>query len=83
MRITVKLFASLAEYLPPGAQRNATEVEVPDGASVQEVLDRLDVPQEKTHLVICNGLYVPHSLRAVETLAAGDTLALWPPVAGG
>lgn len=83
MRITVKLFASLAEYLPAGAQRNATEIEVPDGASVQDILERLDVPEEKTHLVVCNGVYVPHSLRTSETLSAGDTLALWPPVAGG
>lgn len=83
MRVTLKLFASLGQYLPPGGQRNEAEIEVPDGASVQAVLDRLDVPEEQMHLVTLNGVFVPRSLRAGEIMRPGDSLALWPPVAGG
>lgn len=83
MRITLKLFASLSEHLPPGAQRNQAEVEVPEGASVQAVLDLFRVPREQAHLVTRNGVFVPCSLRHEERLAPGDALAVWPPVAGG
>ncbi len=83
MHITLKLFASLADRLPPGARRNQARIEVPDGATVQEVVDRLGIPPEQAHLVIVNGLFVPCSLRDRERLYEGDTLAIWPPVAGG
>ncbi|RMG38628.1 MAG: MoaD/ThiS family protein [Gammaproteobacteria bacterium] len=83
MRITLKLFASLAEHLPPGAGRNEAEVEVPDGASVQDVLDRFNLSQEQAHLVTRNGVFVPCSLRSEERLDSGDAVAVWPPVAGG
>ncbi|HHI76483.1 MAG TPA: MoaD/ThiS family protein, partial [Gammaproteobacteria bacterium] len=33
--------------------------------------------------VMVNGVFVPCSLRREERLEAGDTVAIWPPVAGG
>ncbi len=83
MRITLKLFASLSGHLPPSARRNEAEVEVPDGASVQELLDRFKLSREQAHLVTRNGVFVPCSLRGEERLEPGDALAVWPPVAGG
>jgi sulfur carrier protein ThiS len=35
------------------------------------------------HLVLVNGSYVAAELRATRTLAEGDVLAIWPPIAGG
>ncbi len=83
MRVTLKLFASLAPHMPDGAVDNAVEVEVEEGATVFGVFDRFGVPRQKAHLVLINGLYVAPAERATRALEDGDALAAWPPVAGG
>ena len=83
MKIRLKLFAALGEHLPPGARRNEAEVEVPEGATPVQVMDLCGVPRDQAHLVVRNGVYVPPHQRESIPLAEGDTLALWPPVAGG
>ena len=83
MRITLKLFATLGQYLPADARANAAEVDVPDGASAHAVLDQFKVPRERAHLVMVNGIYLDARARDVCALQAGDALAIWPPVAGG
>jgi sulfur carrier protein ThiS len=81
---TVKLFASLSEYLPSNARENATEIAVPaEGTTIAETLAALKVPMEKCHLVLVNGIFVSPSARANTRIGEGDTLAVWPPVAGG
>ncbi len=83
MRITLKLYATLSEHLPPGAVRNVATLEVDAGASVAEVVERLALPRHLVHLVLVNGAYVPPEARADTRLVEGDALAIWPPVAGG
>jgi sulfur-carrier protein len=83
MRITLKLFASLSEYLPAGAQANAVAVELPDSATPNEILDRLGVPRGMAHLVLRNGVYIEPAKRDQPLVQDGDTLAVWPPIAGG
>jgi len=83
MRITLKLFATLGEFLPAGAKANAVEVDVPDGATAHAVFEQFDVPREKLHLVMLNGVYLDASARDQQAIAPGDALAAWPPVAGG
>ncbi|HYG90420.1 MAG TPA: MoaD/ThiS family protein [Azospirillum sp.] len=83
MRITVKLFATLAGHLPAGSKDNAASLEVPDDATPATIIDRLNLPRAKCHLVLVNGVYVVPSLLESHTLKPGDTLAMWPPVAGG
>ncbi len=81
---TVKLFASLSDYLPPDAKANATAIALPaDGVTIQETLAQLKVPAEKCHLVLVNGIFVSPSARDSTLIQDGDTLAVWPPVAGG
>ena len=82
VRITFKLFASLASYLPPGAVNNAVAVEVNAGATAHQVLDKFAVPRAQAHLVLVNGIYLAQDARDAP-LQSGDTLAVWPPVAGG
>ncbi|HXH03738.1 MAG TPA: MoaD/ThiS family protein [Candidatus Competibacteraceae bacterium] len=79
----MKLFATLGTYLPPGAARNAATVTVEEGADIAAVLARLGVPREQVHLALVNGVYIAPERLAETRLAPGDTLALWPPVAGG
>jgi molybdopterin converting factor small subunit len=83
MKVTVKLYATLADYLPPGTRHNRVEVEVPEAAAVDAVLQPFSLPPKLTHLVLLNGTYVAPAARATTCLAEGDVLAVWPPIAGG
>ncbi len=84
MRITFKLFASLGDYLPrEGRNGNQVSLELPEGATVAEVIAPYNLPMKLVHLVLINGAYVPPEQRATRVLVDGDTLAIWPPIAGG
>ena len=83
MKITLKLYASLAQFLPVNAVRNQVEVDIDPSLGLQGVLDSFGVPSEHCHLVLVNGIYVPPSERKSYTLSEKDSLAVWPPVAGG
>lgn len=83
MRVTVKLYATLSDYLPAGSKNNRVEIEVAESAAVDAVLAPFSLPPKLTHLVLINGVYVPPAERASTALGEGDTLAVWPPIAGG
>lgn len=85
MKITFKLFASLTDYLPLERERgtNYVEIDVPEGASIFEVVAPFQLPQKMVHLVLVNGIYVPPAERGTRRLSEGDVLAIWPPIAGG
>lgn len=83
INVTLKLYASLGSYLPPGAERNAATVSAADGATIQSLLDSHGVPKEACHLVLLNGVFQPREVRAGARLSDGDAVAVWPPVAGG
>lgn len=88
MRITLKLYAMLSEHLPAeadGHKRKGNELplDMADGATVQGVIDRFNLPSKLVHLVLVNGVYIPPQTRAAHALAADDELAIWPPIAGG
>lgn len=83
MKISLKLFASLADYLPAGSRENRIELDVEDGVSVADLIRRYQVPERSAHLVLVNGLFVPPAERPWRRLQEGDELAVWPPIAGG
>lgn len=83
MKVTVKLYALLGKYLPPGSANNEADIEVDNGATPGTVMARLSLPPEHCHLVLVNGVFVPPGERDTRELADGDALAIWPPVAGG
>lgn len=83
MQVTLKLYASLGGFLPPNSERNEARVEVADGTTIRELLDRHKVPPQACHLVLLNGVFQPPATRGEVHLKAGDALAVWPPVAGG
>ena len=85
MKITFKLFASLTDYLPPTREHgsNFVDIEVPEGASIGEVVAPFQLPQKLVHLVLVNGVYVAPAERGTLRLSEGDVLAIWPPSAGG
>ncbi|HRD95975.1 MAG TPA: MoaD/ThiS family protein [Rubrivivax sp.] len=84
MLITFKLYASLTEFLPLDRRKgNAMTLEVPAGATVDQIVTRFALPMKMVHLVLIDGVYVPPEARATRPLAEGETLAIWPPIAGG
>lgn len=83
MNVTLKLFATLSDHLPSGAQGNQIVLPLAQGTTVQQVIDRLQLPPRLVHLVLVNGVYVPAEQRARHPLTDGDVLAIWPPIAGG
>ena len=83
MRVTVKLYATLGDYLPAGSKNTRVDVEVAEAAAVDAVLQPFSLPPRLTHLVLVNGVFVPPEERAASLLKEGDTLAVWPPIAGG
>lgn len=83
MNIYIKLYASLAVYLPVGAVKNECKLSMSGAATPAKIFLSLGVPETMCHMVLINGVYVPPEERAHITLEEGDHLAIWPPVAGG
>jgi molybdopterin converting factor small subunit len=73
-KVTVKLFASLAEHLPHDAK---------DSATISSTLAEFSVPEELCHLVLLNGIFISPSQRKTTAIADGDVVSVWPPVSGG
>ncbi len=84
MKITFKLFATLQDYLPAEAKStNALMLELDDATTVAQIVERFNLPRRLVHLVLIDGSFVPPAERGDRTLRDGETLAIWPPVAGG
>ena len=83
VRISLKMYASLAQHLPAEAVNNRVEIDIGETRSVHAVIDRFRVPRASAHLVLVNGIYIEPHQRDDDLLQEGDVLALWPPVAGG
>jgi thiamine biosynthesis protein ThiS len=83
MQVTLKLFASLSQYLPKHAKRNEIQVDVPEGITVAEMIEIQNLPNQLVHLVLLNGHFIAPDKRATTIISENDALALCPPVAGG
>ncbi|MDX1606016.1 MAG: MoaD/ThiS family protein [Candidatus Competibacterales bacterium] len=83
MQITLKLYAMLTDYLPAGADKNVCRLDLEPGTPVARVIEQLELPRRLVHLVLVNGVYVAPEQLGEHALQDGDTLAIWPPVAGG
>ncbi len=82
MKVRFKLFASLAEYLPSSARENVAIVEIDEGTTPNQLIARYNLPQREVHLVLLNGYFQDPASRDIP-MKDEDTLAIWPPVAGG
>ncbi len=84
MWVTVKLYASLSDYLPSHARKeHMVSMEFPDSATLSEIVASMHLPDDQVHLVLLNGIYVEPENRETMAVAEGDAVAIWPPIAGG
>lgn len=75
MKVSVKLMASLRDRTPEGGT-----LELADGATVNGMLEALEVPGDHVHLVMVNNQIEKDRER---TLADDDELIVLPPVGAG
>lgn len=80
MLIEVKLFATLRKNLPPGSSGSKAQLTLEDGVTIQTLIDHLKIPIELAQMVLVNGEQTREFGRP---LAEGDTVSIFPPVAGG
>ena len=84
MKITLKLLATLTNYLPVESRyTNIVELDVMEQATIGQVIETHRLPPKLVHLVLVNGKYIEPEKRASHSLIEGDVLAIWPPIAGG
>lgn len=83
MKITLKLFATFQPYLPSNKDGHTAALDLSEGATIKDVIDKVKLPDEKVHLILINGVYVSPDERSERKLVEGDVLAMWPAVAGG
>jgi sulfur carrier protein len=79
MKVKLKLFATFREYLPEGNDGHSIMLELSDSTKVESVLEQLHLPQDVPKIILINGL----QKTASEALNEGDTLSVFPPIAGG
>ena len=84
MQINIEFYASLMKYLPPGTSRFRREVRVDDDISLSKLIRQYNISDAEAHLVLVNGHFVNCGEdRDQRILVEGDTVSIWPPVAGG
>lgn len=76
--ISVKLFATLKKYLPPGSEEGAS-LTLPSGSTVIDVIDALKIPPEHATMLVAGDSYVEKTT----LLTDGLQLSIFPPLAGG
>lgn len=77
-RIELRLFGHLRDYLPsPGDP--GVWIEVEDGVTVQDLVERLGIPPKDPKIILLNGLHADLNV----VLNEGDRVSIFPPIAGG
>jgi molybdopterin synthase sulfur carrier subunit len=79
MHVSVKLFATLVEYVPgiePGA---SFKVEIPDGSSLSDLMNQLNLPEREAKIIFVNGYKQSPDYQ----LQDNDEVGVFPPIGGG
>ena len=74
MEIEVRLFASLRKYT-----NEKNKIELEEGASVGDFLERIGIPPSEVAIILVNGRHAEQN----EPLQDGETVSLFPAIAGG
>lgn len=79
MVVTVKLYATLRKYYPDLGIGEGMKVELPEGATVGQLLNHLRLPSDVVRVAFVNGIARDENY----SLSDGDEVGLFPPVGGG
>ncbi|MCS7281969.1 MAG: MoaD/ThiS family protein [Anaerolineae bacterium] len=79
MVVTVKLYATLRKFYPDLGVGEGMRVELPEGATVGQLLNHLNLPPDVVRVAFVNGIARDEN----HPLSDGDEIGLFPPVGGG
>jgi molybdopterin synthase sulfur carrier subunit len=87
MQVYAKLFATLVRLVPDDVSArypkiragSRLDVDLPEGSTLADLLDRLGLPRDKVRVIFVNGRAQPLDYR----LQPGDEAGIFPPIGGG
>lgn len=79
MLINVQLFATLRDHSLNGARNEPFPVEVAEGSTLRHLLNKLQLPEKVPKILLVNGRHCKEE----EELHEGDSVGVFPPLAGG
>jgi len=80
VRVEVRLFATLARFAPTKCAGASFDVDLPEAASIDNLLRHLGILSTEVHLAMVDGRIVRDRNAP---LADGARVGLFPPVGGG
>jgi len=79
MRVWVRLYATLRAYLPEAGSGGKTTVELPEKATVGDLVKQLGLPSDEVKVTFVNG-----RARSPDwVLQPEDEVGVFPPIGGG
>ena len=79
MRVEVRLFATLALFLPSHGRDGVATLDVPDRSTVRDVVQQLGIPADLERVTLVNG----GDATPERALRPGDVVTVFPPRSGG
>lgn len=79
MRVKVKLFATIVNYVPGVKSTVPFEVELHSGSTLSDLINHLNLPQEEVKVTFVNGRTQPLDFQ----LQNDDEVGVFPPIGGG
>jgi molybdopterin converting factor small subunit len=79
MQVTVKLYATLTRYGPGERAGTPFAIELPDHATLRQLIEQLNIPAEETKVMFVNGIIQEFD----SILEDGDEVGIFPPIGGG
>ncbi len=79
MKVRVKLYGTLGQRFPGYQHSQGIEVEIPEGATVQDLLALLEIPESQGAVVIMEG----RALKADDPVQRGVPVNVFQSIRGG
>ncbi len=79
MCVTVKLYATLRQYAAGRRAGMPLEIDLPEDATILDLINKLKIPVEETRIIFVNGIIQEQGCK----LNDGDVVGMFPPIGGG
>jgi len=79
VKVSLKLFGTYRKYLPTSTQGSICSLDVLVGTRIEELQALVPIPTDENLVILING----RTPLAGQVLEEGDTIAIFPAMAGG
>jgi sulfur-carrier protein len=79
MKIEVKLFATLARFMPDKDIQKFWIFDIEENTSIDDLLKKKNIPLDEIKMIFLNGVHAKGS----EILKDKDRVGIFPPIGGG